>query len=402
MDGFASNGNAPARLEPVLDSVFGSALELRILDGPQLGARAAVESGIPFVVGALRHGDDDAASCDIVLNEPGAPDSADSSGHVRARVTIDRRDALLEVLDGEVELDGRRHAAGKQVAWAIHAPLRIGAATIAFGRADVEHWPPSSETGSNGKPATAAAWATRPARRAPLLRRAEVWLSATGAAVLLACTGSLLAAHRIAAAPPTDPKPLAAALHDSGFSGVSATAGADGRIELRGRVGTQAERSRLDEWLAERRVQPPPQLDVEVDEQVLHDVIEVFRVNGIPVQAQVTAPGRVEAEAAERNPDRLARAEEVVRRDVRGLEKLNVSNTVPPEPPAPPPVVDDPNKRIASLVPAPAEGGPGYIVTADGARYFVGALLPSGYRIAQIESQRLQLERDGRQSTLNF
>jgi type III secretion protein D len=402
MDGSRSSGNAPTRFEPVLDSAVQAALELRILDGPQRGARATVESGVPFVVGALRDGDDAAAGCDIVLNEPGAPDAADSSGHARARVTIDRRDALLEVLDGEVELGGRRHAAGRQVAWSVHAPLRIGAATIAFGRADIERWPAAPDTGSNGTPAPAPAWATRPARRAPLLRRPEVWLAATGAAVLLACTGSLLAAHRIAVAPPTDPKPLAAALHDSGFRGVSATGGADGVIELHGRVPTQAERGRLDAWLAEHHVQPPPRLDLDVDEQVLRDVVEVFRVNGIPVQARVAAPGRVEAEAAERDADRLARAEEVVRRDVRGLENLKVSNAAPAEPPAPPPVVDDPNKRIASLGPAPAEGGPGYIVTADGARYFVGALLPSGYRIAQIEPQRLQLERDGRQSTLNF
>ena len=402
MDGFDPSGNAPPRLEPVLDSAVEAALELRILDGPQRGARATVESGVPFVVGALRDGDDAAAGCDIVLNEPGAPDAADCSGHARARVTIDRRDALLEVLDGEVELGGRRHAAGGQVAWSVHAPLRIGAATIAFGRADIERWPVPTDTGSNGMPAPAPAWAMRPARRAPLLRRAEFWLAATGGAVLLACTGSLLAAHRIAAAPPADPKPLAAALHDSGFRGVSATGGADGLIGLHGRVATQAERSRLDAWLAQHHVQPTPRLDLDVDEEVLRDVIEVFRVNGIPVQARVAAPGRVEAEAAERDADRLARAEEVVRRDVRGLENLEVSNTVPAEPPGPPPVGDDPNKRIASLVPAPAQGGPGYIVTADGARYFLGALLPSGYRIAQIEPQRLQLERDGRQSTLNF
>jgi type III secretion protein D len=402
MDGFGPSDDAPPRLEPVLDSLGEATLELRILDGPQRGARATVETGLPFVVGALRDGDDAAASCDIVLNEPWAPDASDSPGHVRARVTIDRRDALLEVLDGEVELDGCRHAAGKQLAWSVHAPLRIGAATIAFGRADIECWPHPTDAGSNGTPAPAPAWTTRPARRARLLRRPEVWLAATGAAVLLACTGSLLAAHRIATAPPADPKPLAAALHDSGFGGVSATGGADGLIELRGRVATQAERNRLDAWLAQHHVQPPPRLDLDVDEQVLRGVIEVFRVNGIPVQARVAAPGRVEAEAAERDADRLARAEEVVRRDVRGLENLKVFNTAPAEAPAPPPVVDDPNKRIASLVPAPAQGGPGYIVTADGARYFVGALLPSGYRIAQIEPQRLQLERDGRQSTLNF
>jgi type III secretion protein D len=400
MDGSAPDSNASPRLDTVLDTTLESALELRILDGPQRGARAMVEPGVPFVVGALRDGDDAVASCDIVLNATGVPDASDSPGQARARVTIDRRDALLEVLDGEVELDGRRHAAGGQVAWAIHAPLRIGAATIAFGRAGPRRWPGPGDAPANRAQAPGGASASQAARGAPLLRRAEVWLAATGAVVLLACSGSLLAAHRMAAPPPTDPKPLAAALNESGFGSISAAAAADGRIELHGRVGTQAERSHLADWLAQRRLQPA-RLDVEVDEQVLRDVIEVFRVNGIPVQARVAAPGQIEAEAAERDADRLARAEEVVRRDVRGLDKLTVFNTVPAEPLAPT-GVDDPNKRIASLVPAPAEGGPGYIVTADGARYFVGALLPSGYRIAQIEPQRLQLERDGRQATLNF
>jgi type III secretion protein D len=414
MDGFASSDDASPHLEPVLGSGLESTLELRILDGPQRGARAAVETGIPFVVGALRHDDDAAASCDIVLNQPGAMDALDSPSAVRARVTIDRRDALLEVLDGEIELDGRRHAAGKPVAWPIHVPIKLGAATIAFGRANMERWPASGaaerdpalgaalDAERNGAHRATPAWAKALARRAPLSRRPEIWLAATGAALLLSCTGSLLAAHRIAAPPPADPKPLTALLHNDGFRSVSATADVDGRIELHGRVTTQADRSHLDEWLTQHHVQPPPRFDVQVDEEVLRDVVEVFRVNGIPVQAQVAAPGHVEAQAAERDVDRLARAEEVVRRDVHGLEELNVSNTVPAEEPAPPPVVDDPNKRIASLVPAPASGGPGYIVTADGARYFVGALLPSGYRIAQIEAQRLRLERDGHQSTLNF
>ena len=62
------------------------------------------------------------------------------------------------------------------------------------------------------------------------------------------------------------------------------------------------------------------------------------------------------------------------------------------------PVTDDPNKRIASLVP----GEPAYVVTVDGARYFIGAMLPSGWRLAQVARQSVTLERDGRQTTLQF
>jgi type III secretion protein D len=118
----------------------------------------------------------------------------------------------------------------------------------------------------------------------------------------------------------------------------------------------------------------------------------------VAVQARVTGPGLVVAEAAERDADRFAKAVEVVRRDVRGLDKLAVENRATPLPPPAPPLPDDPGKRIASLVP----GEPGYLVTADGSRYFVGAMLPSGHRVTAIAQQRVTLERDGQSQTLNF
>jgi type III secretion protein D len=127
-------------------------------------------------------------------------------------------------------------------------------------------------------------------------------------------------------------------------------------------------------------------------------VTEVFRVNGIAVKAQVAGAGRIEAEAAEPDLVRLKRAEEVVRRDVRGLQQLALRNTATPRPPPAPPLPDDPGKRIASLVP----GEPAYLVTADGSRYFVGAVLPSGHRVMRIAHGSVTLDFDGQKQTLNF
>ena len=73
-------------------------------------------------------------------------------------------------------------------------------------------------------------------------------------------------------------------------------------------------------------------------------------------------------------------------------------NTAKPTPPPAAPLSDDPGKRIASLVP----GEPAYLVTADGSRYFVGALLPSGHRVTQIAKGSLTLELNGQQLILNF
>jgi len=75
-----------------------------------------------------------------------------------------------------------------------------------------------------------------------------------------------------------------------------------------------------------------------------------------------------------------------------------VRNTVRPAPPPAPPVSDDPGKRIASLV----AGASAYLVTVDGARYFVGAILPTGHRIVAIERTAVALERDGQRTSLNF
>ncbi|HJV95519.1 MAG TPA: hypothetical protein VJ608_05750, partial [Albitalea sp.] len=359
-----------------------------VLQGPQGGARSPLDIGMACVLATAPDGAGEGA--DIVLRDDAA---------ARIRVTAALTHALLEVLHGEVHLDEQVLAAGARCSWAACTALRIGQSVIAFGPADVDAWTLAEAPVAAALPSAEPAADAAPEPPPPLRRRAEVWLATTGAMVLLACVGAMFMAH-VAAAPQSaqanSASSLAAALRASEFAALDARERADGQLTLRGHLATQAQRTRLDAWLAAHPFAPT--LDVQVDELIARDVTEVFRVNGVSVQANVIGPGRIAAEAAERDADRLARAEDVVRRDVRHLDALTVRNTVTPLPPPAPPVVDDPNKRIASVVP----GEPAYVVTVDGARYFVGALLPSGHRLTQVAAQRITLERDGQQSTLNF
>ena len=373
------------RAAPSIESLH--ALELRVLEGPQAGARAPLKSALPCVLAAEPDGAGEGA--DIVLREDKLPPA-------RVRVCAELTQATLEVVSGEVLLGNEVLGAGKQVPWSQHTPLKIGSSLVAFGRACIDDW-------NSPPPALGAASADDAAvpTRKPLRQRAEVWLAGLGAGVLVSCAGALGIAH--VAAAPTPPQvnevvQLTQALRSTEFNTLEVGRAADSRLAVRGRLGRQAQRSRLDAWLAARPASAPVAVEVTVDETLARDVTEVFRVNGVAVQADVTGPGRVAVQAAERDTDRLARAEEVVHRDVRGLEQLAVHNTAKPLPPPAPPVVDDPNKRISSLVP----GDPAYLVTADGARYFVGAMLPTGHRITQIENSRVTLERDGQRSTLTF
>lgn len=372
------------RAAPSLDSMH--ALELRVLEGPQGGARAPLAATTPCVIAAQPDGAGEGA--DIVLREEQLPAA-------RVRVRAELPQATIEVLQGQVQLGDKTVAAGEQAEWPMHSPLKIGHSVVAFGRACVDDWSaapsslPAGESMAESKPAPL-----------PLLRRAEVWLASMGGAVLLACVGALWMAHVAAApaaAPVTDPAAaLATALRASEFAALEIRRTADGRITLRGRLATQLQRTQLDTWLA--GIHQSPTIEVWVDEAVAHEVTEVFRVNGVSVRSQQAGPGRIAVEAAEPDAERLNRAAEVVRRDVRGLVALDVRNTAKPAPPPAPPVSDDPGKRIASLVP----GETAYLVTADGSRYFLGAMLPSGHRVVQIARGSLTLELNGQQSILNF
>jgi type III secretion protein D len=372
------------RAAPSLDSMH--ALELRVFEGPQGGARAPLAAGQPCVLAAEPDGAGDGA--DIVLREEKVPPA-------RVRVRADLPQATVEVLSGQVELGDKTLAAGEQAAWPMHTPLKIGSSVVAFGRACIDDW----STHHPAETAAADDVPPAPAGKVPLRRRAEVWLAGMGACVLLACVGAMWMA-RVAAAPAEAPidagVTLLSALRASEFAMLEAKTAADGRTTLRGRLSTRVQRAQLDAWLAERRF--APLVEVWVDEAIAHDVTEVFRVNGVSVRTQVAGAGRIAADAVEPNADKLNRAAEVVRRDVRGLQALDVRNTAKPAPPPAPPVFDDPGKRIASLVP----GDPAYLVTADGSRYFIGALLPTGHRITQIDKSRVTLELHGQASTLDL
>jgi type III secretion protein D len=100
----------------------------------------------------------------------------------------------------------------------------------------------------------------------------------------------------------------------------------------------------------------------------------------------------------ERDEKKLQQIEIVARRDVTGLTNLQAENTPPQVVPEPTQVVDDPGKRVASIV----TGATPYVVTADGTRYFVGALLPSGHRLASISEQQVMLDKDGKLTPLKF
>jgi len=372
-----------------------SPLELRVLTGPQAGARIALAAGGRVDVGSL-----DAAGCQVVLRDPRVAQQ-------RVRLHVRPYDVRLEVLAGEVEFNGMLLVAPASADWPLYAPVRLGDTVLAVGTEDGARWDDALALALSPQPPAVPVDTPAPAPAAPApaprpRRRIEAWLALGGGALALVATGLLAFASLVT--PPkvvaeTASQRLERLLAAPEFRGLRVAAAGEG-LRVTGDVLTFADRQRLDVQLAGADLSPV--VEVRVAEQLAAAVREVFRMNGVVAETtpatSLADVGVVHVATRVADLSQLARAEASARRDVPGLRGLAVENERPATPPDNAPVADDPGKRVASIVP----GDSPYVVTVDGTRYFVGALLPSGHRLASITEQEVLLDKDGVISTLRF
>ena len=341
--------------------------ELHVVAGAQQGARTSLPQGAAVTVGG-------ALTSDIVLH---------GAGGRRATLRAEGAAFTLAVDEGEVEAGGRLLRAGESATLPLSTPLAFGATRIAVV---------APATGHAAAPTPAAAGA--PASHWP--RR----LAAAGGALAAVSIGVLAFAYN---APPAGPTPeqqagrAEAVLRGSGMQGLAARAGADGGIRIAGYLETSAQLAQAERLVAGEGIRASWQ--VYVNEQVAAAVQDVFRVNGVAASVDAVGPGAVRARAQVADGAQLDTLAGIARRDVPGLAAIEVRNDpAPAVAAAPVPAIEDPGKRVSAIVP----GEPRYVVTADGTRYFEGALLPTGHRVVGIEGHRVVLEIGGVRTPLLF
>ncbi|MDT7837974.1 SctD/MshK family protein [Aquabacterium sp. OR-4] len=329
-------------------------LELRVLSGRQAGARAALHAQQPLlIVGCSGSQQGDTQFADILL----ATDS-----EVQAQLLPDGRGRYrLQLIEGTAELAGQ--ALGPAVTAHSLAPgqrLRLGGVLLAYGPAGQAHWPEPVLLG-DGETATAGATGGRTAGAAGLAPgwwHLELALFGLGGLLLLGGLwlawpgGTLLPMAQAQAAQPGAPGPLP----------------------------------------------PGPATPLRAGE-LMASVVDLFRLNGIAAQASWTPQGELLLQTREPDAARLQSATAAARRDLAQLPPLRIDN----QPPAPPATtetpVDDPAKRLVAVV---DNADSPFFVTADGSRYFGGALLPSGHRVVEIAERAVVVERDGLRTRLSL
>jgi hypothetical protein len=122
---------------------------------------------------------------------------------------------------------------------------------------------------------------------------------------------------------------------------------------------------------------------------IAHDVAEVLRLSGINCETQYNGDGTVTVSGHLGDPQSLSTiVKSRAIREIAGLKRVVAVNLDHGGKAAGLPVD---GTRIVSVV---ASADP-YVVTADGSRYYVGASLPQGGKLAGVREGEVLVERDG-------
>lgn len=166
---------------------------------------------------------------------------------------------------------------------------------------------------------------------------------------------------------------------------------------ITGIVDTRDQRNKLLEIA--RYTDAKVEVDVQVNDELVESVEDIYRVNGIKASASVLGRGQIQVHTATSDIEKLESVEESVKEDIPALSRITVINN-PPETVLKPKgkYKENPDKRVTLIV----AGVNAYVMTQDKSRYFVGALLPSGHVIESIEDGDVVVSRDGLREKLKY
>ncbi|MEL6878266.1 MAG: hypothetical protein AAGL68_09240 [Pseudomonadota bacterium] len=387
--------NAVSALADAHDQGAGEPLSLRVLSGRSQGAEHRLPPGRNLAIGHSFEND-------IVLRD------RTTKGCSFRLATCGKR-PVLEVLAGQVTLLGREMGAGERVALEPYLPVKIGDFHFAIGGDDHGRWEEAGEAARDMVPVVAhetddlpatdlgerLALRSQPARsQLAKVRWSPAKLGLVGAA-FLAVAGGAFFGTSVLGTKSDDPAEIELALRDQGFRTVSVGRAADtGAFAVTGLVTDERALAQLREWVAVEH----PSLFVGVDtlSEAAETATDLLAAQKVDARAVPEGASGLLIEGPFLPKDRQTELTALVQQDLPHVRTVTFR--------------PDPNRGDSDLTyffNAPGYGAasfvagdPGYLVTEDGTRWFVGASLPTGHKIVEIGEGRVTVERNGLRDTL--
>lgn len=363
---------------------------LRVLNGRLAGAERPLHVGKYLRVG---HGLDN----DIVLRGQG------TSG-ISLLLDLADDQARVRVTSGEISLLGRPIGVDEEAILPPYVPLQIGEFAVAIGGDVEERWEEAERIGQSITVQHTDDHAAEP-ERAGLAERISTRLypvrdhfaNRSSGMWFLALLGVLLLGFA-AITPITDairselysPRSVKATLSATGFTGLKVTRDvASETLIISGAVSSDSEAMRLRKLMADKF--PGALIDISTPASLAAAATDILRNNKVDAEARPGRSGAIRIVTEYLPQDRQIELTALLKRDLPALKNVEYQMD---------------NRRgdrdlqyffstsrsgLATYV----DGNPGYIVTQDQARWFVGSVVPTGHKILGISGGRIIFERQG-------
>jgi type III secretion protein D len=363
---------------------------LRVLNGRLAGAERPLHIGKFLRVG---HGLDN----DIVLR---------GQGTAGISLLLDLADdqARVRVTSGEISLLGRPIGVDEEATLPPYVPLQIGEFAVAIGGDVEERWQEAERIGKSiTVPHTSDE--TAPPERAGLAERIATRLypvrdhfaNRSSGMWFLALLGIIMLGFA-AIAPITDairgelysPRAVKATLSATGFTGLKVTRDtASQTLIISGAVSSDGDALRLRKLMTDKF--PGSLVDVSTPSSLAAAATDILRNNKVDAEARPGRSGAIRIVTEYLPQDRQVELTAILKRDLPALTNVEYQMD---------------NRRgdrdlqyffsasrsgLATYV----DGNPGYIVTQDQTRWFVGSVVPTGHKILSIGGGRITFERQG-------
>lgn len=316
--------------------------------------------------------------------------------------------AMLRVVEGRAELLGRCLETGEEAQLPAYLPFRLGEFVLAHGNRESARWDEAERVATSRaaapvSPLPAPGLADRIARvgrekwRAVefQVRGPRLALAAVSGLLVVAAAGLLQADF---AASSQEPASFEDQLASAGITGLTVAKSGAGGLVVSGVVAGDTELARLRGLAADASV--PVTIDVDTSAGLASAANEILQAQGVnaAVEPLAGSPRALTVAAAFMPGDRQAQLTEMLKRDLPGLQRVSYR-------------IDDARggNALQAFFGAGAATGmatlvadPGYIVTADGARWFPGAVLPTGHKLVSVGQDSVRFEKDGRMEDLHL
>ena len=360
-----------------------SNIEMFVLTGEQAGARTRLENNASFTVsGEL--------DTDVVFRDPMIKDE-------RLNIITKNNELFIEVLSGDIEIQGKKFTKGKQIKVPEYAKVKIGETTFAYGRKQNATW---REVVDYVSQLEISALPSNGYSR-PITSKTSAY---TISALLFVIAVALILYHVNNKTNDTDELSMLdinnihSILIEHGIESLQVHQPNTGEFMISGFLMTNREKSIVESVVDQYKI--PALIDLYTGDQLAMEVRELYRVNGIDAEVKALNRNAVIVTTDMENHEHLQKIKGIALNEIPGLHDLDTEYLHVNQSPQTigSNEYDKDDKRITMVV----DGDPAYLMTSDQSKYYVGAILPTGHKIIDISKQQVTLEKEGLITALNF